>query len=101
MMRERKLRVRIAGVVAAEGSISVDPGALRRIGLQKGTKIDLEVVVGAVPKALQRRGVTEAEIDRIASVQVEERENVLDFLESEGSLAGSKSFARRVSVWLR
>ena len=69
-------------------------------GLAVGTRVTIRVVVGSISPALRSRQVTEEEIESIARCQSEERDHVVAFLRSEGSLAGNRPFARRTAVWL-
>ena len=50
------------------------------------TKLSIRLMSKSVSDRLKRVGVTEEEIDRISSLQLESREHVLSFLESQGSL---------------
>lgn len=62
---------------------------------QEGKRITIRVTDGTVSSKLRKRGITEEEIERIASLQWEQRENVVGFLETEGIFPRSSPFARR------
>jgi len=61
----------------------------------------VRVVAGRLGGSLRKRGVTEDEVERIALLQMEQRENVLSFLSAEGALAASAPFSRRSAQLLK
>jgi hypothetical protein len=81
--------------VLPDGTIKV-PVPLRKL-LAGVKEVTIRLTAGIVSNKLRRRKVTEEEIERIAGLQLEQREQVIRFLESEGTLAGSKSFAKRAA----
>jgi hypothetical protein len=62
-----------------------------------GAKITLRVTDGTVSASLRKRGVTEEEVERIATLQLEKREQAILFLSGQGVLASSEAFSRRAS----
>lgn len=70
--------------VTSHGTITV-PGPVARL-LSPGAKVTVRLTLGVVG-GLRDRGVTEDEIERIATRQLEPRDNVLRFLGAEGALA--------------
>ena len=77
------------------GSIKIPAPLLQSM---TGVKVvTIRLTKGVVSKKLRRRNVTEEEIERIAGMQLEQREQVVRFLESEGALAGSKPFGKRAA----
>lgn len=78
--------------VTEHGTIQV-PGPLSR-GLAPGARVTVRLTRGVVG-ALRKRGVSEEEIERIAALQLEPRENVLRFLGAEGALAAHRPKGRR------
>ena len=84
--------------VANDGTIVV-PSSLS--GALRSHKVVVRMVVGSVAGSLRKRGVTEGEIERIALLQLEQRENVVSFLKVEGALARSASFVRRAEKLLK
>lgn len=85
--------------VGVDGSLTIPSAALAKRGLGPGAKVEVRITELSLSRALQIRGVTEEEIDRIQSMQWEGRENVVRFLATEGALAGHKEFRRRVEAW--
>ena len=67
-------------------------GALQ---LRQGAKVTVHIVGGVLSRELAARNVTDEEIERIGTVQFEDREHVVKFLRSEGALAGSRGFRKR------
>ena len=65
--------------------------------LERGQRVTVRLTKGSIPGALHRRNVTEDEIARISELQLEDRQQILRFLQAEGSLAAAKSFRRRAS----
>ena len=79
--------------VNPDGEIKIPATIARKL---KGIKrVTLRLTEGVVSGRLQRRKVTEEEIEQIAALQLEQREHVIRFLESEGALTGNKLFGRR------
>ncbi len=85
--------------VQADGSLAIPTTELAKLGLGPGARVEVRITELALSQTLQRRGVTEEEVDRIRSMQWEGRENVVRFLAAEGALAGHKEFRRRVEAW--
>ncbi|HUL45294.1 MAG TPA: hypothetical protein VLY03_13150 [Bacteroidota bacterium] len=81
------------------GVINLPPPIAARI--QEGKRMTIRLTDGTVSAKLRRRGVTEAEIELIASLQWEQREQVINFLESEGSVSRSAAFVRRSKKFAR
>jgi hypothetical protein len=79
--------------VTEHGTLAVPRSVART--LAPGTTVTVRLTHGTVASALRRRGVTEDEVERIASRQLEPRENVLRFLETEGALSSGARFGRR------
>jgi hypothetical protein len=75
-------------VIRDDGTIVVPAADLR------GSRVRVRVTVHELAAALAARGIGEEEVDRVAAVQLEERERAARFLMSEGSLHGG-GFARR------
>ncbi len=79
--------------VLPDGTIKV-PGPLART-LGGGKRVVLRLTDGVVSMKLRRRNVTEEEVERIALTQLEQRDSVIHFLESEGALSKPGAFAKR------
>jgi hypothetical protein len=79
-----------------DGVIRVPPGALSAFRGSLPESVVVRVTAQGIDRALRSREVTEREIQTIAQIQREPRENVVRFLLSEGSLAKSRSLTGRV-----
>jgi len=90
---ECEVRIGHGGVIALPRSIAAR--------FQEGKRITIRVTDGTVSSTLRKRGVTEEEIEQIASLQWEQREHVLGFLQTEGFFPQSSPFARRSRKLLR
>lgn len=82
-------------VIGADGKIQVPGGVLSRAGTGPGSRVKVTLLPAGIAKALERRNVTAAEVDRIAGLQLESREQVIAFLLAEGSLPAASGGARR------
>lgn len=80
--------------IGHDGSLKVPPRVVRTLGRRHVT---VRLTAGGVGSELRERRVTEDEIERIALTQYEERDHVIDFLRSEGSLARSAAFSERAT----
>ena len=83
-----------------QGRISVPPSILAQ--LSKGSRsVRVRLTSKVVSAALKRRDVQEEEIERIAALQLETREQVVKFLLSEGALRRHKVLKRRAEAFFR
>ena len=74
--------------VGADGTIRLPEHVLELLDITDGAKVHVTVSSMALAAALKGRRVEEEEIDRIAKIQLESREQVITFLLSEGSARG-------------
>ena len=84
--------------IEGEGTITVPRPLLKQ--LSDTPIVTVRLTKGTTPNSLRLRGVTEEEIERIAEAQLEQREAVVNFLESEGTLRGDLVFGRRAAALL-
>ena len=79
------------------GRIAVPAELRKRFG---GRKVQVRLQTREMSAALARNEVTEEELERIAAMQLEPREQVVAFLMTEGELRGNSAFARRAEkLW--
>ena len=78
--------------IHSEGTIAVPATLLRTL---RSRNVIVRLTEGSVNHALRNHGVSEDEIEHIATVQMESRDNILRFLTAEGSLARKTAFVRR------
>jgi hypothetical protein len=88
--------VEFDGIIDPRGRISVPQPVLERFRGGAGGKVRVRLTLHRIASELKRRSVTEDEIDRIARVQLETRDQVVRFLFSEGALGKTGFRARSV-----
>jgi len=81
--------------VGVSGDLHIPPAVLNRLRLGWGDKVHVRLTSRVLSGELRRRNVTEEEIERIAAVQLEPRENVIKFLRTESKFSGSTRFKNR------
>jgi len=85
--------VEFEAVVTPEGMISVPLAIAKSLG--EGRSVTVRITEGVVSKSLRNRGITEGLIEHVAELQLERRENVVEFFNAEGLLASSRKFTSR------
>jgi hypothetical protein len=78
--------VEFEAAIDASGRIAIPKHLLTLLGATK-ERVHVRVTTKAISSVLRNRKVSEEEIERIGSTQLETREQVLRFLLSEGALA--------------
>ncbi len=76
----------------------IPKSALHRLNAGQGSHLHVRLTSAVLSGKLKARGVTEEEIDAIAALQLEPRENVVRFLATESALSRNKRFLRRVTT---
>ena len=79
--------------IAADGSVRIPPEISGRF--RAGERIVIRVQSAPLAREVAARGISDAEVQKIASRQLESRERVLRFLLSEGALARPRRRLRR------
>jgi hypothetical protein len=86
---------------SAEFEVEVDEeGRIRlprrlRSRIAAGSRLTIRLTEGVVGESLRARNITEEEIELIARRQLEDRDQIVEFLQSEGALSGNRRFAVR------
>ncbi|HTP80705.1 MAG TPA: hypothetical protein VMM57_09905 [Bacteroidota bacterium] len=83
------------------GGTEIPEGLLDRLHIRPGTRFTVRFKERVLSTALRKRGVTEAEIEKIAAIQLEPEANVVRFLASEGALGRHARFRKRSERLLR
>jgi len=83
------------GDIGGDGRIGVPGEILERLAHYAGSRLRVRLMPAVIAEALERRNVTAEEVERIASVQLESREQVISFLLSEGVLSTGAAGAGR------
>ncbi len=86
-------------VIEHDGAIKL-PKELQKKMLPGATVI-VRLVEGNLSSMLRSRGVTEEEIETISRLQMEQRGDVIRFLETEGTLSTNRNFVKRVNSLLQ
>jgi hypothetical protein len=81
------------GLIDDDGRIAVPSELLKHFA---GKKLRIRLNKEEVSSELRENNVTDEEIERISSLQLESREQVVKFLLSEGVLQRTSAFAKRV-----
>lgn len=76
-----------------KGNITL-PASLMKV-FPVGTFVTVRLIEGTLSSSLRARRVTEDEIESIAKLQMEPRENVIRCLQAEGALVRKSAFQRR------
>ena len=91
-MEKKYPGVEFEETIRSEGTIAVPATLLRTL---RSYNVIVRLTEGSVSPALRNHGVSESEIENIATVQMESRDNILRFLTAEGSLARNAAFVRK------
>ena len=95
-MEKAKHSVRFESEVDEKGLVHFSRSVAHDLGVKAGAKVTVQIVGGVLSRELTARRVSEDEIERIGSVQLEDRGQVTKFLMSEGILAGDDAFKKRM-----
>jgi len=76
------------------GNIRIPEDLVKVLDLADGGKVSVRVTGRSAMTVLNRRGVTNEEIDRIAAMQLESPDQVVKFLLTEGILSSGKRKGR-------
>ena len=82
--------------IDAHGNIHVPPDVLRQLEQTSGARIHVRLTGHVMNSELRKKGVNEEEIERIRSLQLEPRDQVVKFLLSEGALAKNRRIRNRL-----
>lgn len=84
--------------IPESGELLIPVEVLNRLNVGRGSNVHVRVTASTLSGHLKRRNVTEEEIEHIASLQLEPRENVVKFLATESVLSGDTGFKRRAQA---
>jgi hypothetical protein len=94
-MEKAKHSIRFEAEVDKYGKISFSR-SVDDLHLKPGMKVTVNIFGGILSDTLTKLNVTEEEIERIGKVQFEDREHVMTFLSSQGTLKGNNLQQRLV-----
>lgn len=98
-VERRYTSIEFEAEVNPDGTLRVPRGVVKQ--LRRRERVIIRLTRGRIPAALRLRNITEEEIEEIASRQLEQREDVIRFLQGEGQLSVDRSFARRAVALLK
>ncbi|MEW5800376.1 MAG: hypothetical protein AB1728_15365 [Bacteroidota bacterium] len=84
-MEKARHSIQFEAEVDDEGKVTFSK-SVNELQLAAGSKVTVTIFGGVVSKKLTTIGVTEEEIERIGKTQMEDREHVMTFLASQGTL---------------
>ena len=93
-MEQKKSSHEFQALIDPDGKIDV-PSEL--VKLFAGRKLHVRLSSEEIVSDLTELGVTESEIERIATLQFEQREQVVKFLLSEGVMNTDSAFVKRAT----
>jgi len=94
-MEKAKHSVQFQAEVDANGKVSFSK-SVNELQLKPGEKVTINIFGGVLSERLTTLNVTEAEIEQIGKTQLEDRQHVMTFLSSQGTMAKNKSFVSRM-----
>ncbi len=94
-MEKAKHSIQFEAEVDGNGKVSFSKPVFD-LQLKTGEKVTVNIFGGVMSKQLTKLNVTEAEIEQIGKMQLEDRQHVMTFLASQGLLSKNKSFAGRM-----
>jgi hypothetical protein len=86
-MKAKEDDLEFEAVMGPDGNLRVPDRVRVLLGKHAGTRLSVRLIPRVIAGALARHNVSDGEVERIASVQLESREQVITFLLSEGALA--------------
>ncbi|MBM4165578.1 MAG: hypothetical protein FJ218_01420 [Ignavibacteria bacterium] len=97
-MSEHQTAIEFDTTIDEHGAIHL-PEILQS-ALHTGAKVSVRVLSNVISKELKSKRVLESEIETIMSLQLENREQVVKFLLTEGSFVGNKSLLKHAKALL-
>ena len=82
--------------VGRNGDLLIPKNVLDRLKIRDGSRLHVRLTTKTLSEELKARHVTEEEIESVAALQLEPRENVVKFLSTESGLSGNTRFLARV-----
>lgn len=95
-MEKAKHSAEFEAEIDPEGRVQFSRAVAHELHLKEGSKVTVRIFGGVLSKELTARDVSDDEVERIGTIQFEDREHVVRFLRSEGALMSNKRFRKRV-----
>jgi len=100
-MEKAKHSVEFEAEIGNDGKVHFSRAVGGELSLTPGDKVTVRIVGGVLSKGLAARNVSDEEIERIGTLQFEDREHVVRFLSSEGMLSRNSAFRKRAKGVVR
>lgn len=94
-MEKAKHSIEFEAEIDSEGRVQFSRRVAHEVHLKEGSKVTVRITGGVLSKELTARDVTDEEVERIGTIQFEDRDHVVRFLRSEGALLSNGGFRRR------
>lgn len=94
-MEKAKHSVEFKTEIDREGKVQFSRAVAHELYLKEGSSVTVRIIGGVLSKKLTARDVSDEEVERIGTIQFEDREHVVRFLRSEGALVRNTRFRKR------
>ena len=94
-MEKAKHSIGFEAEINREGRVQFSRSVTHELQLKEGSKVTVRIIGGVLSKELTARDVSDEEVERIGTIQFEDREHVVRFLRSEGALMSNGRFRKR------
>jgi hypothetical protein len=95
-MEKAKHSIEFEAEIDRKGRVEFSRTVANELRLKEGSKVTVRIIGGVLSKELTARDVSDEEVERIGTIQFEDREHVIRFLRSEGALMSNGRFRKRV-----
>ncbi len=99
MMDNHRDGMEFDALLQSDGMLRLPESVIRRLGSRGTRRYRVRIIEAKVAERLADKGISQDEIDRIASLQLEPRAQVEKFLLSEGVLRKQKAFRARIESY--
>ena len=94
-MEKAKHSIEFEAEIDRKGRVEFSRTVANELRLKEGSKVTVRIIGGVLSKELTARDVSDEEVERIGTIQFEDREHVIRFLRSEGALMSNGRFRKR------
>ena len=94
-MEKAKHSIEFEAEIDRKGRVEFSRTVAHELHLKEGSKVTVRIIGGVLSKELTARDVSDEEVERIGTIQFEDREHVIRFLRSEGALMSNGRFRKR------
>jgi hypothetical protein len=94
-MEKAKHSIEFEAEIDRKGRVEFSRTVANELRLKEGSTVTVRIIGGVLSKELTARDVSDEEVERIGTIQFEDREHVIRFLRSEGALMSNGRFRKR------